>query len=202
MPRKKKAKKFVAVTSLFNLKVQDVLKYVQKLHQHIDKQNKRINKLKLKIKKIVMNKSNQFSENFHEIRLNFRHFYQNWISTLPKQHRKQRNKWTNTREMENLLSHHRQRKPRQLMMIKKNRKMFSTLSMKSKLKQKRLHGVKPDSSTSQLPVFTMTPSPPTITRLITIFITTERMAIGTDWIPAQMSSFSIAELKQVKLLKR
>lgn len=52
MPRKK-PKNFVAVSNLFNLNVQDVVKYVQKLHQHIEKQNKKINKLKLKIRKMV-----------------------------------------------------------------------------------------------------------------------------------------------------
>jgi hypothetical protein len=53
MPRQKKSKKFVAVANLLSLNVQDVVKYVQRLHQHIDKQNKRINKLKLKIRKMV-----------------------------------------------------------------------------------------------------------------------------------------------------
>lgn len=52
MPRKK-SKKFVAVSNLFNLNVKDVVKYVQKLHQHIEKQNKKINKLKLKLHKMV-----------------------------------------------------------------------------------------------------------------------------------------------------
>lgn len=48
--------KFVAATNLLSLSVQDVIKYVQKLHQHIAKQNKRIKKLKLKIYKMVNNK--------------------------------------------------------------------------------------------------------------------------------------------------
>lgn len=53
MSRIKKKIKFVAVSSLFNLSVQDIVNYVQKLHEHIKKQNKRINKLKLKLRKMV-----------------------------------------------------------------------------------------------------------------------------------------------------
>lgn len=56
MPRLKKTAKFVAVTNLLNLNVQDVVNYVHKLHQHIKKQNKRISKLKLKIQKMVRDK--------------------------------------------------------------------------------------------------------------------------------------------------
>lgn len=56
MPQIKRKTKFVAAANLLSLSVQDVIKYVQKLHQHIAKQNKRIKKLKLKITKMV-NKS-------------------------------------------------------------------------------------------------------------------------------------------------
>ncbi|CRL00233.1 CLUMA_CG013506, isoform A [Clunio marinus] len=53
MPKKRtRQKKYVDVVNILNLNVQDVVKYIHKLHQHIAKQNKKINRLKLKIKKL------------------------------------------------------------------------------------------------------------------------------------------------------
>lgn len=81
MPRTKARVKFVAVSSLFSLSIQDVVNYVQALHHRINKQNKKINKLKLKLKKMVnfwikiFNKFCYISDNNESI--TFRHSYQN-----------------------------------------------------------------------------------------------------------------------------
>ena len=53
MPRVKKKTKFVAVSNLFSLSVQDVVKYVQNLHEELNRRKKLINKLKLKLRKMV-----------------------------------------------------------------------------------------------------------------------------------------------------
>lgn len=53
MKKATKRMSYVAVANLFDLNVQDVVKYVNQLHRHIKKQNKRINKLLLKIRKMV-----------------------------------------------------------------------------------------------------------------------------------------------------
>lgn len=66
MPLKKKTK-FVAVSSLFNLNVQDVISYVQNLQKHINNQNKRINKLKLKLRKMVRNQSHFYIAGWYEM---------------------------------------------------------------------------------------------------------------------------------------
>lgn len=53
MPKKRKSIKYVAVANLLSLSVQDVIKYVRKLHEHIAKQNKKLSNLRLKVKKLV-----------------------------------------------------------------------------------------------------------------------------------------------------
>lgn len=190
--------RYVAVASLFNLNVQDVVKYVNQLHRHIKKQNKRINKLLLKIRKMV-NMIKLMKKWWSEYRRCFRNSSRNSMNTSARRPAilglYVKTQMTSlqrptTRQIHQRKSHLHQRN------------LFKTLWMKSRLKPCRTPFSKLASFSNQSAACSMTQSLGSTSRLNTTSTTTETTPTGTAWILEQTSLFFIPEQKRARLRKR